>query len=57
MVSWLMRVGVLVSPPVVGAIADAASLRVGLFVVPLAGLLVLLLSAVLARRSKPGSTH
>jgi MFS family permease len=50
MVSWLMRVGFLVSPPVVGAIADAASLRAGLFVVPLAGLLVLALSAVLAKR-------
>ncbi|MFC7849449.1 MFS transporter [Arthrobacter sp. NPDC057388] len=51
MVSWLMRVGFLVSPPVVGAIADAASLRAGLFVVPLAGLLVLGLSPVLARRA------
>jgi MFS family permease len=51
MVSWLMRVGFLVSPPVVGAIADAVSLRAGLFVVPLAGLLVLALSAVLARRA------
>ncbi|MFP3461132.1 MFS transporter [Arthrobacter globiformis] len=51
MVSWLMRVGFLVSPPVVGAIADAASLRAGLFVVPLAGVLVLALSGVLARRT------
>ena len=57
MVSWLMRVGFLVSPPVVGAIADVASLRAGLFVVPLAGLLVLALSAVLARRKKPGFTY
>ena len=51
MVSWLMRVGFLVSPPVVGAIADAVSLRAGLVVVPLAGLLVLALSPVLARRT------
>ena len=51
MVSWLMRVGFLVSPPVVGAIADAVSLRAGLFVVPLAGLLVLALSQVLAKRT------
>jgi MFS family permease len=50
MVSWLMRVGFLVSPPVVGAVADAASLRAGLFVVPLAGLLVLALAQVLAKR-------
>ena len=40
----------LVSPPVVGAVADAASLRAGLFVVPLAGLLVLALAQVLAKR-------
>ncbi|WP_087872381.1 MFS transporter [Arthrobacter globiformis] len=51
MVSWLMRVGFLVSPPVVGAIADAVSLRAGLVVVPLAGLLVLALSPVLAKRT------
>ncbi|WP_314411798.1 MFS transporter [Streptomyces kroppenstedtii] len=46
-VSWLMRLGFLVSPPVVGLVADAASLRAGLLVVPLAGLLVLLLAGVL----------
>ncbi|MGW6008219.1 MFS transporter [Streptomyces sp. NPDC055210] len=46
-VSWLMRLGFLLSPPVVGLVADAASLRVGLLVVPLAGLLVLLLAGVL----------
>jgi MFS family permease len=51
MVSWLMRVGFLVSPPVVGAVADAVSLRAGLFVVPLAGLLVLALAQVLAKRT------
>ncbi|WP_328498546.1 MFS transporter [Streptomyces sp. NBC_00414] len=49
-VSWLMRLGFLLSPPVVGLVADAASLRVGLLVVPFAGLLVLLLAGVL----KPG---
>ncbi|MEV7142036.1 MFS transporter [Streptomyces tauricus] len=51
-VSWLMRLGFLLSPPVVGLVADAASLRVGLLVVPFAGLLVLLLAGVLqpARR-------
>ncbi|WP_404193181.1 MFS transporter [Streptomyces tauricus] len=46
-VSWLMRLGFLLSPPVVGLVADAASLRVGLLVVPFAGLLVLLLAGVL----------
>ncbi len=47
-VSWLLRVGFLVSPPVVGAIADASSLRLGLLVVPVAGLLVMVSSHVLA---------
>ncbi|MFP5022027.1 MFS transporter [Pseudonocardia phyllosphaerae] len=49
-VTWLMRVGFLVSPPVVGIVADAWSLRVGLLVVPLAGLIVLLCARVLPRR-------
>ena len=45
--SWLMRMGFLISPPVVGAIADASELRYGLLVMPLAGLLVLFLAGVL----------
>lgn len=45
-VSWLMRLGLLVSPPVVGLVADAVGLRVGLLVVPLAGALVLVLAGV-----------
>ncbi|GAB2579787.1 MFS transporter [Streptomyces capparidis] len=49
-VSWLMRMGFLLSPPVVGLVADATSLRVGLLVVPLAGLLVILLAGVLSNR-------
>lgn len=51
LVSWLMRVSFLVSPPIVGAVADATSLRTGLLVVPLAGILVVLLSPVLTARS------
>ncbi|ALV45578.1 fucose permease [Arthrobacter alpinus] len=50
-VSWLMRVSFLLSPPIVGAVADATSLRTGLLVVPLAGLLVVLLSPVLTTRA------
>lgn len=49
-VSWLMRLGFLLSPPVVGAVADAAGLRFGLLVIPLAGLVVLTASPVLAKR-------
>ena len=59
-VGWLLRVGFLVSPPVVGAIADASSLRVGLLFVPAAGLLVLVFARVLATRAarkEPGNVE
>ncbi|MDP9644126.1 MFS family permease [Actinopolyspora lacussalsi] len=49
-VSWLMRLGFLLSPPLVGVVADTAGLRVGLLVVPLAGVLVLLFAGVLSNR-------
>lgn len=50
-VSWLLRVGFLLSPPVVGALADATSLRFGLIVIPLAGLGIVLAAGVLPNRS------
>ncbi|MCC2314910.1 MFS transporter [Cellulomonas xiejunii] len=46
-VSWLLRVGFLVSPTAVGLVADATSLRVGLLGVVLAGLTVLALGRFL----------
>jgi MFS family permease len=49
-VSWLLRIGFLVSPPVVGLVADLTSLRVGLLVVPLAGLVVIAGAGALPRR-------
>lgn len=49
-VTWLMRVGFFGSPLLVGLVADAAGLRVGLLVVPLAGLGAALLAGVLPRR-------
>ena len=49
-VSWLLRIGFLVSPPIVGLVADATSLRAGLLVVPLAALVILAGSAVLPSR-------
>ncbi|MEU4240529.1 MFS transporter [Actinoplanes sp. NPDC026619] len=62
--SWLMRLGFLLSPPVVGAIADATSLRAGLLVVPAAGVLVVILAGVLrgtlvppVRGLQPGSAQ
>ncbi|MGV9988963.1 MFS transporter [Streptomyces olivaceus] len=51
-VSWLMRLGFLLSPPLVGLVADASSLRVGLLVVPFAGVLVLLLAGALGPRRR-----
>ncbi|MFD3734443.1 MFS transporter [Streptomyces sp. NPDC058632] len=55
-VSWLMRLGFLLSPPVVGLVADGAGLRLGLLVVPLAGALVVVLAGVLGspRRQPAG---
>jgi MFS family permease len=50
LVSWLMRLGFLLSPPIVGLISDATSLRTGLLVVPAAGVLVILLAGVLSSR-------
>ncbi|WP_129843644.1 MFS transporter [Streptomyces sp. RFCAC02] len=47
-VAFLLRVGFLVSPPLVGLVADAVSIRAGLLVVPLAGAVILLTSATLA---------
>ena len=52
-VAWLMRVGFVSSPPVVGLIADATSLRVGLLVVPFAGVAVMLLAVALNPRRPP----
>jgi MFS family permease len=49
-VAWLMRVGFVAAPPIVGMIADATSLRVGLLVVPVAGLAVFAAAGVLSGR-------
>ncbi|MEU8816725.1 MFS transporter [Actinoplanes sp. NPDC048796] len=47
-VSWLLRGGFLLSPPLVGLIADQTSLRVGLLSVVLAGALTFTLGRVLS---------
>jgi len=54
-VSWLMRLGFLASPPIVGLVADAVGLRVGLLVVPLAGTLVVMLAGVLSAARARGA--
>lgn len=54
LVSWLMRLGFLLSPPLVGFIADHTSLRVALLVVPTAGLVVMLTAwALEGKRREP----
>lgn len=51
--SWLLRISFLCGPPLVGAIADATSLRTGLLIVPVCGLAVVLLAGRLSGRHEP----
>ena len=53
-ISSMFRIGGLLSPPLVGAVADARGLRVGLAAVPLAGLAAVVLARHLSPR--PPST-
>jgi hypothetical protein len=50
-VSRLLRVGFLLSPPLVGLLADHSSLRVGLLSVVLAGVVTVMLGRVLVDRT------
>ncbi|MFV1363263.1 MULTISPECIES: MFS transporter [Mycolicibacterium] len=52
-VTWLMRLGFFGAPLLVGLVADATSLRVGLLSVPIAGLVVVLLAGALNARRRP----
>ncbi|BCI53510.1 MFS transporter [Mycolicibacterium litorale] len=56
-VTWLLRIGFLASPPVVGVIADSTSLRVGLLSVPFAGLLIVVCAGVLNVRDRAHPTR
>ncbi|AGL15655.1 MFS transporter [Actinoplanes sp. N902-109] len=49
-VSWVLRIGFLASPPLVGLVSDHSSLRVGLLSVVIAGVGTLLLGRVLLNR-------
>ena len=51
-VTWLMRLAFLVAPPLVGAIADATSIRVGLAVSLTGGVLVAVLAVVMPSKVK-----
>lgn len=50
--SWFMRLGFLVTPPLVGALSDMFSLRWALLVVPVAGAVTFLLARVLPGRTE-----
>lgn len=52
-VAWASRLGFLVVPPLVGVVADAASVRTGMAVVPLAGLVLLGLVGAVGRADDP----
>lgn len=51
--AWLMRLGSVGAPPIVGMIADATSLRFGLLVVPVAGLAIAAGAGALSGRRRP----
>lgn len=51
-VSWFMRLGFLVTPPLVGSLSDMFSLRWALLVVPVAGAVTFLLARVLPGRTE-----
>ncbi|MFR9673303.1 MFS transporter [Streptomyces sp. TR06-5] len=55
--AFLLRLGFLASPPVIGIVADATSIRTGLVLVPAAGAVILLTSGILggARGSSPAA--
>lgn len=53
-VSWLLRLGFLLSPPFVGFIAETVSLQAGLLVAPIAGLVAFALAGVLEKRPARG---
>lgn len=52
-VTWLLRVGFLVGPPLVGAIGDAVSLQAALWAVPVCAGIMLLLSPALKPMRHP----
>ena len=52
-INWLLRIGFLLSPPVIGVLADLTSLRVALLAVVAAGVGALLFGRVLPRAAAP----
>ncbi|SDL17525.1 Fucose permease [Glycomyces sambucus] len=56
-VSWLMRLSFLLSPPLIGLLSDATSLRTGLLIVPVAGVVVVAAAGVLQSRTAKADTE
>ena len=54
-VSWLMRLGFFVSPPLIGLVADSLTIRWALIVIPVAALAMLALSPALTPPAKAAS--
>ncbi|UYG16704.1 MFS transporter [Brachybacterium huguangmaarense] len=50
LVGWLARIGFFLAPPVVGALADAFTLRYALWLMPIYAVMILLFSGVLETR-------
>ena len=55
--SWTLRLGFLLSPVLVGAIADAKSLRVGLSLVVVAGLTIAVFAQALSQRPRGSAVN
>ena len=55
--SWTLRLGFLLSPVLVGIIADAVSLRIGLTLVIVAGLLIVVFSQALSQKPRIAAVH
>lgn len=51
-VAWLLRIGFLASPPLIGLIAEATAIRIGLAIVPISGALLIGFALALPRRAK-----
>ncbi|MGO3886405.1 MAG: MFS transporter, partial [Mycetocola sp.] len=55
LVSWLMRIGFLITSPLIGSVTDAVSLRAGLGLLVVVGLTVVLLSGSLRQKVRPAA--
>ena len=51
-ISWLLRIGYLGAPPLIGFIADSTSLRMGMVVLPAIGIIVILTAGILPNRDQ-----